>query len=468
MNRSKIMCLTFALTSVFTFSPFRAAAGDDQTHMSISDYVETDRTINFADLETSAPDELPESAELWSNSLVSSHCDSGCAAYECDQCDPEPWRLFGSTPRGFQVYGWVDQGFSANARNSTPPAAGFGNLPVTFNYRNDYQLNQLYVVAEKETDSASCDWSFGGRVDVLYGEDYIFTTAAGLERRPNGTNHWAEAQAINGGGGGGGINGSSRLNLALPQAYGEIAKNNWKLKLGHFYTIIGNEVVTSPDNFFYSHAYTMQYGEPFTHTGGLLTMQPNESWTIHAGIVNGWDKFDAVTDRPSFLGGVTWTSYDERTSLAFSLITGEEDGTSTPTLGNRTMYSIVFSHQLNQWQYILQHDLGVQANGVSATQDASWYGINQYLLYTINDSWKAGVRYEWFNDQNGTRVTTSGGHWHEIAAGLNWTPRRNVIVRPEARWDWADFHSPTAPPGPFDNFTRRSQFVGAVDVILQF
>ncbi len=48
------------------------------------------------------------------------------------------------------------------------------------------------------------------------------------------------------------------------------------LKVGHFYTIIGYEVVTAPDNFFYTHAYTMQYGEPFTHTGVLATYNAND------------------------------------------------------------------------------------------------------------------------------------------------------------------------------------------------
>lgn len=71
--------------------------------------------------------------------------------------------------------------------------------------------------------------------------------------------------------------------------------------MGHFYTIIGNEVVTAPDNFFYSHAYTMQYGEPFTHTGGLASWS-GEKVTVHGGVVNGWDKFDAETDLLSLSG----------------------------------------------------------------------------------------------------------------------------------------------------------------------
>ena len=56
------------------------------------------------------------------------------------------------------------------------------------------------------------------------------------------------------------------LKLYFEAGYGDLT-----VKIGHFYTIIGWEVVTAPDNFFYSHAYTMYNSEPFTHTGVLAT-----------------------------------------------------------------------------------------------------------------------------------------------------------------------------------------------------
>ncbi|MCA9210120.1 MAG: hypothetical protein KDA55_17300, partial [Planctomycetales bacterium] len=47
----------------------------------------------------------------------------------------------------------------------------------------------------------------------------------------------------------------------------------------------------------------------------LATWEMNDAWTVYGGAVNGWDKFDAVIDRFSFLGGLTWSSCDERTSF---------------------------------------------------------------------------------------------------------------------------------------------------------
>jgi hypothetical protein len=60
---------------------------------------------------------------------------------------------------------------------------------------------------------------------------------------------------------------------ALPQLYLEVAYYDLSVKAGHFYTFIGYEVVPAPDNFFYSHAFTMNNSEPFTHTGALANLR---------------------------------------------------------------------------------------------------------------------------------------------------------------------------------------------------
>ena len=187
------------------------------------------------------------------------------------------------------------------------------------------------------------------------------------------------------------------------------------VRVGHFYTIIGYEVVPAPNNFFYSHAYTMQYGEPFTHTGALAIYKVNDGLSVTGGVDRGWDNFeDDDNDELNFLGGVTFTSSDKKTSLALALTAGDEP--SAVGFDNRTMYSLVFSHKFgcDRWTYVFQHDNGVQDSGVvtldplAPVQDAEWYGINQYLFYQLNCCWSAGMRFEWFRDDDGTRVTGLG------------------------------------------------------------
>lgn len=384
--------------------------------------------------------------------IASSDCctRAGC---ETDSEASEVLRLFPEIC-GVQAYGWANFGGTLNA---SKPRSRF-NGPMTFNDRNEFQANQLYGVLEKKLNVEECCWDLGGRVDLLYGSDYLFTEAAGLETHRDFTRKW---------------NAGPYYGLALPQAYGEIGVGNLSVKLGHFYTPIGYEVVNAPGNFFYSHVYSHQYGEPFTHTGGLATYKHSDSLSVYAGLVNGWDKFDTLDNEPAFLGGFTWTGCDNLHSLSFGAITGEENGAVLPVDGNRTMYSVVYKLDLQPFTWVVLHDAGWQDNFAGTGQTAEWYGLAQYLLYTINEEWKAGVRGEWFRDDDGTRVTglrrrnpNAGpfvGNFWDITAGINWLPHSNVTIREEVRWDWFD-----GTGRPFDDGGKTSQFTLATDVIIQF
>jgi hypothetical protein len=394
-------------------------------------------------------------------------CDAGC---EDDECPP--WKLFGETCRGTTAYGWIDLGFTYNARE---PASNYNGV-ITFNDRDDeLQMNQLYLVVEKVAESDYCCWDWGYRVDFLYGTDARFTQAVGLELNQDGSQ---------------GLNAGHRFyHLAFPQLYLDLTYGDLKMTLGHFYTIIGYEGVmaTGPANFFYSHPYCHQYGEPFTHTGLLFTWDYSDRVDFIAGVHNGWDVWSRNNvngdgaDHGGFLGGVILTSYDERTSLALTGTIGNEDqGASVFT--QRAMGSVVFSHTFpcERWQYVFQSDAGHQglASGINnGTEDAEWYGVNQYLFYTINDCWKAGLRFEWFRDDDGARVVGVGdgnpatgpfvGDFYEITMGLNWTPRANWNIRPELRWDWFDPDADTV-GAPFNDNNSNSQFTAAIDVIFTY
>ena len=381
-------------------------------------------------------------------------------------CTGEPWTLFpNNNCRGITVNGWINFGVTTTAHNPiNPPPPGFGVAPITFNYLNDeFMLNQAYTVVEKATETYGCGWDIGWRVDYLAGPDYIFTQAVGLETHDDGTDHWNS-------GVGTGITGGARYGIAMPQAYLELAYNDLKVKLGHFYTIIGYEVVPAAGNFFYSRAYTMQYGEPFTHSGALATWEYSDRLTLHGSVVNRWDTFDATTDRAQIFGGARLTSCDGRTSLGTAFVHGEDGPTPNIVDRTRTIYSIVLSHQFNdRLEYVIQHDGGID-NLQGSNVDQEWYGINQYLFYTINDCWQAGARIEWFRDDDGTRVNlftpaAGEGSYYEATVGLNWRPRPNITIRNEARWDW---YRGMAGVMPYANGTRTNQFTAAVDAIITY
>ncbi|MDP6557059.1 MAG: porin [Pirellulaceae bacterium] len=371
--------------------------------------------------------------------------------------------------------GFIDLGGTVNADN---PANRF-NGPMTFNDRNDFTMNQLYLSLGREVDNGGCGFDWGARIDFLYGTDYIFTQSVGLETKDNGDNAWNGLTT--------GLGNPNLYGLAMPQAYVDLAYNRLNFRLGHFYTIMGYEGVAANKNFFYSHAYTMQYAEPFTHTGGLMTWS-GDRWTVHGGLVNGWDKTDAESDKLAFLGGITYTPCHERYSITLTGISGEEDGTlaATVTPTPRNMYSLVMNyHVTDRLEYVLQHDNSWQEDVFGPGVDAEWYGLNHYLFYTLNDCWKFGARFEWFRDDDGVRLSGAplrvggpgglgimlpggaadlAGNYYNVTLGANWTPRSRIVVRPEVRWDWSD--GTTA--APFDGFTKDSQFTASVDAIITF
>lgn len=322
---------------------------------------------------------------------------------------------------GINVGGWVSSGVSGNIDS---PEDRF-NGPVTFGDRaNEFHMQQLNGYIERAVDTEGKKWDLGFRADILYGTDARFTTQANFDNKLI-------------------LDSSSRFyKLAFPQVYATVFApigNGLTTKIGHFYTIIGNEVVTAPDNFFFSHAYTMQYGEPFTHTGIISSYPVNDNISLTGGVVSGWDSF--FQEPANFLGGATFTTDNKKTSLAFSVITGDVQKLDKH---NRTMYSVVLSHDITDTlHYKLQHDLGIEEKSTSADA-AKWYGINQYLTYDINDKLGAGLRLEWFRDEDGARVGAIGNgnmmpggqnHYLAATAGLNYSPISWLTLRPEVRYD---------------------------------
>lgn len=362
---------------------------------------------------------------------------------------------------GIKVGGWVEGGVSVVSNN---PADRYNGV-VTFNDRDgEPQMNQLWNYVEKEADTGGHGWAVGGRIDFLYGTDARFTQASdGLE------SNWGQTERF--------------YQVALPQFYVDVAYNDLNLRMGHFFTILGYEVVPAPDNFFYSHSYTMQYCEPFTHTGILGTYKLSDQWKLHVCLHRGIDQFDDTDGRNSlnFLGGVSWTSRDERLSLAFGINTSEQnrDIGVVNYDANVVDYSLVGTVKLTErLSWVVQHDWLQNTAFDTPTGDTTFtgYGLNQYLLYELSEKWSAGLRAEWFRDANGQLVHGIGdgnvaaaggfaGDFYEITAGLNWKPTERFVVRPEVRWDWFEPNAGVT-THPFDSGDSNNQFLLGCDFIL--
>jgi hypothetical protein len=345
---------------------------------------------------------------------------------------------------GISVGGWLAMGGTFAWDNPEH----HNNAPITFNDRSgEFQLNQLNLFAQKSVDLQSKYWNFGGRLDFMFGTDTRFTQATGLDNKLISNRD------------------GQFYNVAIPQAYLEIFAPIGKgitAKIGHFYTILGQEVVMAPNNFFYSHSYTMQYGEPFTHTGALLTYALNDEFTLNAGAVDGWDNFDKNLGNWNFLGGLSWTNAEATSAVSWSVISGDVDDVTSE---NRTVSSLVITHSFtDKLQYIFQHDFGYQQQATINAKDAFWYGVNQYLFYDFTDKVSAGLRGEWFRDDQGGRLNVGvPGHFFALTAGINWKPQEWLILRPELRYDWAD-----SAVNVYDNRTPNNHFELAMDMVIRF
>ena len=358
------------------------------------------------------------------------------------------------------IQGWI--AWNPFIWNTTNPADRF-NGPVTFTDRsNTAQMNQLYLFGEMATDTGGYGWDFGGRIDLLYGSDARFTQAGGLET-------W---------------NTNRFYGLALPQCYGEVAYNDLKVKIGHFYAPVGYEVVTAPGNFFPSVPYTFQYGEAFTMTGFIANWQANEDVNIGLGGYNGWDNFTPAGN-PNYSGVLTYAeNFQDGAAFAYSGTLGNEPN-AAGGFSNRYVQTLVYSRPLtgisDRLTYVGQTDFGYQNDALAAGGDAYWYGLNQYLFYTVSDCMSYAVRAEWFRDQNGFRVggfqqprglpnNRSGylGSFYEVTFGANYKYSANTVLRPYVRFDWFSGTSPAANLLPFDSGFGNSQTLIGFDWITLF
>jgi len=357
--------------------------------------------------------------------------------------------------------------------NTDAPKDRF-NGPVTWTDRaNEWQMNQAWLYFEKTLDEDK-DIDFGGRIDVMYGTNFRFNVATGLEDNINGSHAF--------------------YGLAIPQFYTTTKWNDVTFKSGHFISPVGYFTVDMTQNFFNTLPITYQYGEPFTHTGTVASVQVNDCLNVGGGVIRGWDNFDNTNPNLGAIATVN-RKLDDASSLAYVGIYSQEQ-TQTLAFKPRYLQTLVYSNTLtDNLTYVAQSDFGFQQDAIAANgKDAYWYGLNQYLLYKVNDCWSMGANFEWFRDEQGYRVggflpntyAVPGsqvrglptnrvgyqGNFYQITMGPKWTPTKNIMVRPNLRFDWFEGNiDKNTNPGrlkPFDDGLKNAQTIFATDFTILF
>ncbi len=374
-----------------------------------------------------------------------------------DEEDSGPIRLLAFPAiraRGIEVDGWLGQGFTWNPDR---PADRF-NGPNGMNDRsNDYQFNQLGLAIYKELPDERSGRALGWRVDMMYGSDSRFVQSLGFD------DSW---------------NYGSQSSLAIPQIFADLHLpdvNPWGdgavLRVGRFWSPIGYEGVPAMDRFFYSATHAFMLAQPSTHTGATLTLPIGSNWTAMGGIVQGWDVWRDNNNTKAFLGTLGWINDEETTTVTHVLYHGNQSDTVND---EQTTWELILTQKLNErLNYIGWFDFNfaqrIGTNSAGDPSNAQWFSLNQALLFAINDQWSAGTRLEWFHDDDGVRILhpavddpLGAGDLFGLTFGLNHTPTKNWLIRPEVRWDWA------SGVRPFDDRTSSKQATAAIDFVVQF
>ena len=335
-------------------------------------------------------------------------------------CGAAPFELYPTDSMGIKIGGWTQFGY----HNRASVADGFNTNP------NRLNLHQQWFYVEREADG-SCGLDWGFRFDVMYGIDADNTQSFG-----NNFGRWDYRNSFQHG----------EYGWALPQAYLEMAYGDLSVIAGHFYTTIGYEVVPAPDNFFYSHAFTMNNSEPFTHTGLLATYEWTDRLTLFAGWTLGWDTgFDRFGRGSNWLGGFSYALTDavEFTYMStygdFGRFPFDEPGTGNPlrTGSDNYSHSIVLDVSItDRLNYVFQSDyLNVAELNTGAAFET--IGINQYLIYTLNDCWAFGARVEWWRAGVPTApLPVPMSSVNAATFGVNYRPHSNLVFRPEIKHEW--------------------------------
>ena len=345
-------------------------------------------------------------------------------------------------------------------------------------------MNQLYLSLGRKVERAD-QFAFGGQIDIMYGTDYYYMSATGLETHSDNSNRWNSGK----------MDpyyrtGHSKYGFALPQFYGEIYApllNGVSVKFGHFDSVMGFESLQSDRNFFYSHSYSRLYGMPTSMTGAIATAGLVNGWSLIFGAVNEWNSFDAVNDNFSAVMGLNFENCDRTFSFAATVMYGQqtapcyhfatlsEDETDVLIfntnakfqLTQRLAYACEFTFGYDERDYLCLEIFG-------SKHGRAWYGLTNYLFFDVCETLTLGARFEWFNDADNTVIDGGYGfaiqddavNYFALTLGANWTPLHWLTIRPEVRYDFSDFE--VGELKSYDAWTSDDMVTFGADVIVRF
>jgi hypothetical protein len=340
------------------------------------------------------------------------------------------------------VSGWTNGSFTGSTDRDD-------QLPMGFNFKaNRFLLQQNWVRFERTVlTSGTTEPTFGFRSDwILPGSDYRFTLPRGIFNGQLTANHGTP----------------NTYGIDPIQFYGEAyfptVARGMDVKVGRFFCLYGVESNEAVSNQLGSRAYSFIY-DPFTHTGFVTTTKLTEVWTVQAGAALGNDVFIGPEDNATFLGSVKWTEPDGRNSLFVYAIVDQGRFNQKRHFHNPEVFDLVAFHRFDPRLTYTFEGLYGFTNNVPDIGTANWMGLINYLTYSFSPRLSGTTRLEFFDDFQGQR-TGFKGLYTALTGGVNFRLRKDVIFRPELRYDYNNESR------PFED--KHSVFTATADMIVRW
>ena len=368
----------------------------------------------------------------------------------------------------------------------TVTITGYAEGSATPNFNNPYNglnfgrlfddragtptFNQALLTIQRPLDPKATGYDFGFKVVGIVGEDVRYTHYLGeLDYAIHSRTQLGPLEA--------------HVLAHLPWVT-DFSAGGIDLKVGQFVTPLGAEVITAPDNPFYSHSYIFNFG-PFQHTGALATDHVNSWLDVSLGITSGentslgWPGDNQ--NSPSLLAVIALNLLDGKLLINAATHNGPENpkqldpylmGWPTGVIGGipvacgcnptdtwRSLNDVnVTWKATDKLTFILDtayyHDNGWNTQSVSGlnpgglallggltglntalipvrSQGVSAYGAAGYVTYQWTDIIKLGGRLEIFRDNNNFFVAGFPGYFDAINVEHGFAAPSAIVAGPQ-------------------------------------
>jgi len=394
-------------------------------------------------------------------------------------------RLIGKNSRSrIYFYGWLQTGITVNNRGATHSyggphsaylynnrynrdgslrRAGFNDLSgnsymLMTEQQTNWKLNQIWLGARRDLTNRF-DWGF--QADFLYGTDPRYARNWGDQSFDY---HW----------------GSGDHFASFSQLFGTIGTRDLYVRVGKFAGAFSHEGLAAPREYFYTHSY-LCFGRPLTVHGVTVEWKPNQNWTFSSGWVSGvMTSFDNPFNDSGFLGKATY-HFTKDMSLSYHIFYNDRGSRPQGVPGFGGHNGMIECHNIlilrwklsPRWSYmgeIAYMDSRTHRYAPHTTLHARSWGVNNHLIYTINDKWSVGVRGEYHQSHrsmfDSTPITGGqGGDMWAMTLASHFKINPKTTFRPEIRYDHANYNNGFR---PFNNETKNDQLSGGVSLIVVF